>query len=147
MLPTTFRQLYNIFVNGAMFDLECREKIEDLESYPDKGTRLTVYGMRDDKDDVLALQVSYHKYDDYNTAFEKANYFDKEGRPCLTARDAGFYNVKDTLYVMATDNPNDYFISLDALSNVFINRYIDEKRDGETYVAFLERLLHTAGIK
>lgn len=141
MFPNTFKQLANLMINGATIEAECRSKCEDLESYVDGGMRLTVIGITEDHDDVIKLQVSYEKYEEHNKAFEKRNYYDKNGVPCLNAREAGYYTVKDTLYVMATDDPNDYFISLSDSANKWIVSYLRNRHKDETYVAFLERML------
>jgi len=142
MLPNTFKELAELLVNGATVDVECRARVEDLEDYADKGMRLTITGIRSDHDEVAVLAVSYAKYDEHNKAFEKRNYYDKTGTPCLNAREAGFYKEQDSMYVMDTDNPNDFFISIDDNSNKWIKSYLEHRGKDETYVAFLERILN-----
>lgn len=144
MFPNTFKQLANLFINGATIEAECRKKCEDLEAYVDGGMRLTIIGMVEDHDGVIKLQISYEKYEEHNKAFEKRNYYDKQGVPCLNAREAGYYTVKDTLYVMETDDPNEYFISVSDTSNRWLRAYLERRNEGETYVAFLERWLEDA---
>lgn len=144
MLPNTFKELAELLVNGATVDVECRERVEDLEDYADKGMRLTITGIRSDHDEVAVLAVSYAKYDEHNKAFEKRNYYDKQGKPCLNAREAGFYKEHDSMYVMETDDPNEFFVGLDDNSNRWIKSYLEHRNKDETYVAFLERILDEA---
>lgn len=144
MLPNSFTELANLLHNGATIDVECREKCEDLESYPEAGMRLTVTGAHEDRDGVINLEVSYAKYEEVNQTFESHNYYDKNSVACLNARQAGHYKVNDTLYVMNTDNPNDYFIPLEDSANRWIRAYLRNRHTDETYVAYLERTLTAA---
>ena len=144
MLPNTFTELNEVLLNGATIEVECRKKVEDLEDYADTGMRLTITGSRESHDDVVILEMSYEKYDEFNKTFEKRNYYDKDGQPCLNAREAGYYKAKDTMYVMNTDDPNEYFLSLEDGSGRWIQAYLQSRREGETYVAFLENLLDAA---
>ena len=144
MLPNTFKELADLFANGATIDVECLERIEDLEDYADKGMRLTITGIRVSHDDVAVLQVSYAKYREHNTAFEKRNYYDKDGQPTLNAHEAGVYREQDSMYVGASDDPNQFFISIDDQSNRWIMLYLEQRNEGETYVSFLERVLNQA---
>jgi hypothetical protein len=144
MLPNTFTELVNLLLKGATIEVECRKKVEDLEDYADAGMRLTIAGARESYDGVVILGVSYEKYDEFNKAFEKCNYFDKEGQPRLNAREAGYYKAKDTMYVMSTDDPNEYFLSLEDSANKWIQEYFVRRHKDETYVAFLERTLSEA---
>ena len=144
MLPNTFTELNEVLLNSATIEVECRKKVEDLEDYADTGMRLTITGSRESYDGIVILEVSYEKYDEFNKAFEKHNYYDKEGQPRLNAREAGYYKAKDTMYVMNTDNPNEYFLSLEDSANKWIQEYFVRRHKDETYVAFLERTLSEA---
>lgn len=140
MLPNTFKKLVETLANGAPLDVECLDRCDDLEAYPERGMRLTIVGVTPHHDDVTVLRVSYEKYDQFNTAFESSNYYDKQGVPQLTARQAGMYKVNDTLYVGTDEDPNKYFKQIE--SNRWLDMYLKEynANPGETYVAFLERL-------
>lgn len=144
MLPNTFTELLHLLNNKQTFEVSCLEKVEDLEAYPDKGMRLTITGGRHDHDGVIILNVSYEKYESYNEAFEKRNYYDKNHVACLNAREAGWYKVEDKLFVMDSDGPNTYFVELNDGANHWVREYLAYRQPNETYVAFLERLLDQA---
>jgi hypothetical protein len=144
MFPNTFREFLPLLNSGVAIELQCRKKIEDLESYPNEHIRLTTVSASINQDDVVHLEVDYSKYEDYNSTVEQRNYYDKDHVPRLTAREAGFYRVQDTLYLMADDNPNDYFEGVAVESQQLIKRFLAEKEDGETYGQWLERKLWEA---
>lgn len=145
MLPNTFTELSSLIRNGTTVDVDCLKKVEDLETYVEARMRLTIIDATpEDRDGVIVLTVSYAKYEEINKTFESHNYFDKNGVACLNARQAGFFSVEDTLYVMNTDDPNDYFIMLEDSANYWIQEYLKHRNKDETYVAFLERLLDQA---
>lgn len=79
--------------------------IEDMESYPEAGMKASIIdvdetdmGYSDPNMRVLKIRFSYKKYDDQNLEFESANYYDKNHQPCLTARQANYYNVEENIY-------------------------------------------------
>ncbi len=79
--------------------------IDDMESYAEANMHARILSVTSpDLNDpniynhVYRIQVSYAEFEDNNVLHESANYYDKSGNPCLTAREAGFYEVKDTLY-------------------------------------------------
>lgn len=73
---------------------------EDLEAYPEEGMKARVKGLRMTHDgDVVELVVDYTEFEDYNERFESANYYDDNGNPTLTARESGFYEQRETLYI------------------------------------------------
>jgi hypothetical protein len=90
-------------------DIEFNKAVEDTAEcvtpvYPEKGMRASVLKCELTElcyrhGDVIALTVSYTKFDEYNKQFESANYYDEYGRPVLTAREANFYTETNTLYV------------------------------------------------
>lgn len=52
-----------------------------------------------DAETVHKLLVDYSEFEQHNEKYEESNYYDKDGNPCLTAREAGYYNVKDEIYM------------------------------------------------
>lgn len=134
----TFAQLKALTL-GQPIELTCKRKIEDLEAYPDENMRLTLYTIQDDGNEVMKLHVSYELYDEYNKQFENHTYFDKNHRPCLNAREAGYYKINDILYVMANDNPHDYFSVLN-VSKAY-NYWLAVSEPGQTYIQWLESIV------
>lgn len=80
-------------------DIEFIKDVEDLECYPETGMRATVLGYTAIHDNLGKLLVSYAKFDQYNAALEAHNYYDKNGEPRLTAREAGCYTETETIVV------------------------------------------------
>ncbi len=90
--------------------IEFLPAIDDFESYAEGKMRAVVTDIvpmytddPDPREHVYKLFVNYAKYDEYNKQFESANYYDKSGVDCLSARQAGYYSVADCIYM---PNPN-----------------------------------------
>lgn len=80
-------------------------KIEEVEAYPEGGMRARIVSIFDedtDSDDpydhVYGIQFDYSEYDDFNRLLETANYYGKDNIPNKTAREAGYYEVLETIY-------------------------------------------------
>lgn len=123
--------------------VEFVQGVEDLECYPEMGMRATLVSIVEDRgdSDVLLLRVNYETYDEFNKPFESHNYFDRAGQPVLTAREAGFYHVEETIYMMATDKMDKYFRILDNGSNALYTAY-RLAAPGISYTLWLENLVH-----
>lgn len=84
-------------------DIQFTHKIEDLEDYAEDRMRATITGIKkwdgDNADACHEISIDYSKFDEYNRQFESYNYWDKLGNATLNAREAGYYTVKDTLYL------------------------------------------------
>ncbi len=98
------RDLITMLQAGKEVDVEFVKGVEDLECYPETGMRATITGVIPKHDDMLELRVSYLKYDDFNIKFESSNYYDSFQQPVLTAREAGYYSLKESIFVMADDD-------------------------------------------
>jgi hypothetical protein len=129
------------------FNLAC----EDLENYCEAGMKAKVTSislMRHEEveqDMVYLVKLDYTNFDDYNRKFETANYYDKLGKPKLTAREAGFYKLEDTLY-LGSNNIfpwNNYFeVEHDSISDRMYTRYVNSNTDKTiTYLKWLETQL------
>jgi len=70
--------------------MKARVKSVQYNIYNDKEITLT--------DGVHKITVNYAEFDEYNKQFEQSNYYGKAGCPCLTAREAGYYNVVEDIY-------------------------------------------------
>lgn len=79
---------------------------DNLESYPDAGTRAVLVGVSFSHHDVILLHVDYTVWRSRNLEIESynKNYFDRNDVPCLSATEAGMYKPQDTLFVMSTDD-------------------------------------------
>lgn len=130
-----FSELRQLIEDRGAVNVTCMKGIDDLETYAEPGMRLTITGGDEQHDGVLKLRVSYEDFDEFNKQFESANYFDGNRQPVLTAREAGFYKVKDTIYVMADDEFERFFSTLD--STKLYDQYKAE-RSNIPYVQWLE---------
>ena len=96
-------------------------QIENFESVIDRLMRARIVCV-DPHPQVLAdisglvkLIFDLSEFDEYNRAFEKANYYDRYGHPTLTARKAGFYpkDGRESIYFGEDDLVADYFQLID----------------------------------
>lgn len=129
-------------------DIEFTAGAHDLESYPEPKMRATLLFVKDDHhdDDVMKIRVSYKKFDEYNKAFESHNYWGRialgqdERSASYTARETGWYEVEEDLYVMATDDISKVLTILDNGPNKLYEAYQADPK-GLSYVQWLESLV------
>ncbi len=134
----THLDILDLLRAGTGIDVEFTEGINDLEVYAEPGMRATLLSGVDQGDDCTKVRVSFAKFDEFNKAFESANYFDKSGSAVLTARQANQYDVEDDIYFTATA-PVTEFVILDSRSATLMARYKAEATSGLSYVAWLEQ--------
>jgi len=87
-------------------------KIEELEidlDFAMKGRLIAVIPTRDE--DVILIRVDTSDFIAHNDAYMQRNYYDKNGTPRLTAREANCWpkNEIHDIYVMETDDVTEYF--------------------------------------
>ena len=86
-------------------EIEFLPAIVDYEGYLEVGMRATVvnisgYDESDPEDPVFKMDLSLEGHDDRNLAFELCReFYDRNGTPCLSAREAGMYGLSDFLYL------------------------------------------------
>lgn len=97
------RELKELLVGGPLA-IELGAGVVELEAYAEPKMRAHLIAVDLQRDDVAVLKVDYSAFDDFNKAFEQANYYDAQGNPTLTAREAGEYAPQEDLYVMASDD-------------------------------------------
>lgn len=129
-------------------DVRFVKGIEDMESYPEPGMMATIIDVdesamhySDPKERVLKIRFSYEKYDAQNLEFESANYYDKNHRPCLTARQANYYTVEESIYFGCPSiwPFSDYFEILNGDEISDLVKLFDEREDKSVrYVTWLE---------
>ena len=125
--------------------IQFTSKIELMESYPEKGMRGRIvsideeYTHMDDLEEHLyKIVFDYSEFDEFNKSLESANYYDKNGVACVTAREAGMYRVKELIYFSSPKlYPfEDYFTTLDARQNELLKRF--KESGAKNYVEWLE---------
>lgn len=139
------RELKEVLV-GAPLAIEFGKGIEELESYAEPKMRAHLIAVELQRDDIAVLKVDYSAFDEYNKAFEQANYYDRNGNPTLTAREAGHYTVQEDLYVMASDDLQPRMLTL--LPGASLGLIDEFKASGHaSYVCWLEEQLMAARAK
>lgn len=72
--------------------------IGDKEAYPEAGMRAKAIRASLQSDNVVVITFSYADFDDFNKAFETANYYGAGREGNKTAREAGYYKVEEQLF-------------------------------------------------
>lgn len=121
-------------------------KIEEMDSYPEKGMRGRIISITEEDTDaadlhehVYIIKFDYTEFDQFNTAFESANYYGSGRVPCLTAREANMYEPQEKIYF---GSPKlwpfeDYFTLLDENQNKLLQMFKESGK--ESYVSWLEK--------
>jgi hypothetical protein len=94
--------------------------------------------MADLNDHLYKITFDYSEFDEFNKSLESANYYDRKGVACLTAREANMYEPQELIYFGSPElwPFEDYFTTLDARQNALLARF---KESGTTnYVEWLE---------
>ena len=120
------------------------KNIEDMEAYPEAGMKARIARIDVDTsstdlhDHMYTITFDYSEFDQFNTQFESANYYNRDHVACLTAREANMYQVREKIYF---GSPklfpfDDFFKVVDTRQAILIERF---KASGESnYVAWLE---------
>jgi hypothetical protein len=138
------KELANMVTDGVRPVVTFNKKVENKEGYFEAGMRGRLTAIRGLRDDVFELIVDVREFDEYNKQFETANYFDKSGKPTLTAREAGFYSADGHLEVYTDTELEVDFLEIEEPSRLQV--YQDYVKSGEkvAYVQWLESQLHIA---
>lgn len=86
-------------------DIEFLPDVVEYEGYHEVGMRATVvevvwYDDSDPEDPVFQLKLSFEGHDERNAAFEvNCSFYDKNGTPCLSAREAGEYETATEFFI------------------------------------------------
>jgi hypothetical protein len=128
---------------GAPLAIELGAGVLELEAYAEPKMRAHLVAVDLQRDDIAVLKVDYSAFEDFNKVFEQANYYDGQGNPTLTAREAGQYEPQEDLYVMASDDLESQILTI--LPSVSL-ALIDEFKASEhtSYVRWLEEQLAAA---
>jgi hypothetical protein len=125
-------------------DVEFLDLITELDDvYTETGMRATVTGFKTfdagTEDEYYRIDVTYEKFDDFNKDFEKSDWYFKDGSEGQgTARETGWYEVEDNLYIMAANLDR----SIKVLDDTTRDLFEQFKKSGMTsYVSFLEKIV------
>ncbi|EPX76760.1 hypothetical protein [Salipiger mucosus] len=116
-----------------------------LDEFVHPGMRARVLSVRNDTDYfVTEYTVDFGEFEQANTAFETASFYDANGMPSLTAREAGQYREQTIFYVQDDLNLADLGMQLiddDHPLSILPQAFSKTREYGESYVAWLERSL------
>lgn len=108
--------------------------------YLEPGMLMRITRIDEREEDFTVVHYDVSEFEDRNRPLETANYYDKNGSPCLTAREAGHFKPKDTAYLPGIDSYGKLFKVADSegaerLAEAFAQR--DDKT--MTYLAWCEK--------
>lgn len=119
--------------------VEFKKGIEEIESFIESGMRARLIEASP-KHGEMDLKFDFSEFDSFNQRFENANYYDEQGKPTMTARQAGFYTpVKSFLFELKEDSGHCFEV-VEAESLKLYDHY---KASNETvsYVQWLETIV------
>lgn len=106
--------------------------IEDQEDYAECSMMARILRVKDDLDDIVKITFDFLPFESHNEAHESANYWDPDGKPRWTARQAGLYQPISDYYL--SEDWRQYF---EVIDNEFIEEYFENGK-GMSYVEWLE---------
>lgn len=137
----TIADLLSYLRTGAHPVVTFKKAIEDKESYAEPGMRAQVVRAESTgDDDVVRIKFDYEPFAAHNAVLESANYFDKEGRAVLTARQAGHYAPQEDLYFDLSEALADLLEVESGAAIEVYKRYLADPQ-GKSYVQWLESRL------
>jgi len=104
-----FSEFLKLMQPGDRIAVEFFRGIEDQECCIDRSMRADIVDCVLDGDGILHLFFDLGPYEAHNKPFEQANYYDKNGEPCLTARQAKMFNERECVYFSLDDDVSRYF--------------------------------------
>lgn len=124
---------------GKLLVVTFMEGIDDKESYAEKGMRARLIGVENTTDaDVVSIRVDFAEFEQHNLPLESTSYYDGNGQPTRTARQAGYYHPQDKLY-FDLDGPVSSLMVIESEETVALFKRFTEASSSATYVQWLEQ--------
>lgn len=131
------KELAQMVSDGIHPVVTFKAPVLDKEGYLETGMRGRLVAVSHEHDDMFKLHVDLSEFDDFNRQFESANYYDKDGVPRLTAREAGFHKApKDELYVGNGEEVD--FCEVEEPNRLVLYETYRKASANTTYVQWLE---------
>lgn len=141
---TNFSEFLALLQAGHKPVVTFKKRIEDQEAYPEKGMRARALSAgAPDSDDVVGILFQFDEFDAFNIPLESTSYYDKHGKPTLTARQANFYKPTECLYFDVTGDPAEFFEVVQDCSLALFTEFTASGVTG-SYVEWLEQQLMVA---
>lgn len=112
-------------------------RIEEQECYPDEGMRGRLIRTKEMGDGMVEFEVALADFESFNLPLEKPAYYDKAGKPTLTATESGSKVATDTFYVELNDDIQGLLAITSSPKIDLYQRYLDAN-SGQTYTDWLE---------
>lgn len=125
--------------------IQFNKGIETSEMNAEPGMRATLISavVENKQDNVIEVVFDYTLFEQFNMPLEVPNYYDKQGMPTLTAREAGHYEQKESYYFDGNDEVEGYFSLLDKDRVERLQKAFAESGE-KNYVEWLEKWVITA---
>lgn len=122
--------------------VQFNQGILDAEDYAEPGMRARIVAITP-KNGCYKFRFDFAAFDAYNRHLETANFYDKDGDPCLTARESGHYEDMSDYYLNAPETWPDWFcvIEDEAGPQQLLADYFRSRKNGQTYTMWLEQQL------
>ncbi len=93
--------LFNLIDGGTKPVVKFLSGIEDQETCIDRGMYGRIINVRHEHDDVYVMYIDLSDFEGHNDSVAQHNYYDSDGNPTKTAKEAGQYpeNGIETFYV------------------------------------------------
>ena len=132
-----FAQMIN---DGVRPVVEFTAGVKNFEWCIEPQMRATVTSVRfDARIEMWCVELDLEGFQDYNEDFMSHQYYDANGTPCLSAKEAGQWPKTETLFVYWRDSAvEDYFTTVS--DNGVYKLYLEEETT-LTYVQWMEQRL------
>lgn len=131
------KELALLVADGIRPVVTFQKPIEDMEGYLEAGMRGRLVASNEQRGGRFEIYVDLTEFDNFNKQFESANYYDKSGVPCLTARQAGNYKEpKENFYVDSDQEVN--FLVVEEGGRLALHQEFVKSCAKSTYVQWLE---------
>lgn len=89
--PTNSTELFDLILNGERPVVKFLKGAEDFETCIDRGMYGRIVGVEHKQDDFYLLRVDLNEFESHNDDCMQRNYYDDDGNPTLTSKEAGQY--------------------------------------------------------
>jgi len=94
-MSLTIAEIKTLLNAGLKPAIRFTKDIAEHEAYAEPGMCARIVGLVMGTGMGTRIDVDFSEYEKHNEGFETTNYFDKDMRPVLTARQAGLYKQQD----------------------------------------------------
>ena len=126
------------YIGKAFRVLTEMERVDD--SPLDPGMLVRITAIRDEDPDCCEVHFDLTEFDERNKPFEQANYHYRHGQPRLTAREAGWYKAKDSIYLSGVKELYKYFEMIEGSDKLtlLLEKFSTREDSTQTYAEWCE---------